>query len=435
MLAVQPLTPSIPLQVSIAGPISGYPDRENPVARLQRNRDNRYTYWRAFGDAYVNLSPFKGFNLRSTLGLDYAQKMQRIFTYPITEGNVANSKNAVEPKQEHWTKWMEMRWLPTTSISAKAVSIRWPDGGQPRRRHLVLSLQGRLYHPVARLYVARRRHRYSPKLRQRLGYSLVSYFGKVNYNYADRYLASFTIRHDGSSRFGKNNRYATFPAVTLGWRVNQEKFLKHATWIDDLKLRASWGQTGNQEISNIARYTIYVSNYGATENGGQSYGTSYDIAGTNGGQTLPSGFKRKQFGNDNIKWETTTQTNLGLDYAFLGNTLYGTFDWYYKKTKDILVSDGRHRGHGRRQFTMDQCRRNGEPRCGIQYRLPQQDRFRSEIRLHRQHRHLSQQDHQLPATVAANGTFGGNGVKSVIGHPMGAQVATLRRHLQVTSRD
>ena len=101
-------------------------------------------------------------------------------------------------------------------------------------------------------------------------------------------------------RFGKNNRYATFPSVSLGWRINQEKFLKSAQWLNDLKLRASWGATGNQEISNIARYTIYVSNYGVNENGGQSYGTSYDIAGTNGGRQLPSGFKRDQLGNNDI---------------------------------------------------------------------------------------------------------------------------------------
>lgn len=127
-------------------------------------------------------------------------------------------------------------------------------------------------------------------------------------------MASFTIRHDGSSRFGKNHRYGTFPSISAGWRINQEKFLKDVSWIDNLKLRASWGQTGNQEIDNIARYTLYVSNYGEAGFGGQSYGTSYDIAGTNGGQQLPSGFKRNQLGNDDLKWETTTQTNLGLDF-------------------------------------------------------------------------------------------------------------------------
>ena len=101
--------PSLPVYTSdgkFAGPVGGYPDRENPVARLERNKDNRYTYWRLFGDAYVNLNPFKGFNLRTTFGLDYSQKQQRFFTYPITEGNVANSTNAVEAKQEHWTRWM-----------------------------------------------------------------------------------------------------------------------------------------------------------------------------------------------------------------------------------------------------------------------------------------------------------------------------------------
>ena len=82
--------------------------------------------------------------------------------------------------------------------------------------------------------------------------------------------------------------------------------MKELTWLDDLKLRASWGQTGNQEISNLARYTIYAPNYGTTDSfGGQSYGTAYDITGSNGGGTLPSGFKRNQIGNDNIKWETT----------------------------------------------------------------------------------------------------------------------------------
>lgn len=131
--------------------------------------------------------------------------------------------------------------------------------------------------------------------------------------------------------------FATFPSVSLGWRMSQEEFMKDIEWLDDLKVRASWGQTGNQEISNTARYTLYVPNYGVTESGGQSYGTSYDIEGTNGGQTLQSGFKRNQLGNDDIKWETTTQTNIGLDFSLFNQQLYGSFDWFYKKTTDILV--------------------------------------------------------------------------------------------------
>ena len=97
--------PSLPVYTTkgeFAGPVGGYPDRENPVARLERNKDNRYTYWRLFGDAYLDINPMKDFHIRSTFGLDYAQKEQRIFTYPVTEGTVANKTNAVEPKFRDW---------------------------------------------------------------------------------------------------------------------------------------------------------------------------------------------------------------------------------------------------------------------------------------------------------------------------------------------
>ncbi len=101
--------PSLPVYTTngeFAGPVGGYPDRENPLARLERNADNRYTYWRTFGDVYLNISPIKNLNIKTTAGIDYAQKQQRIFTYPITEGTVANPINGIEAKQEHWTKMM-----------------------------------------------------------------------------------------------------------------------------------------------------------------------------------------------------------------------------------------------------------------------------------------------------------------------------------------
>ena len=82
-----------------------------------------------------------------------------------------------------------------------------------------------------------------------------------------------TVRRNGSSRFGKNNRYATFPSFSLGWRLNREKFMQNLSWIDDLKVRGSWGQTGNQKSRALPAATIYVPNYGVTESGGQSYGT------------------------------------------------------------------------------------------------------------------------------------------------------------------
>ena len=253
------------------------------------------------------------------------------------------------------------------------------------------------------------------------GYTLVSYFGKLNYNYADRYLLSLTMRYDGSSRFGKNNRYGTFPSISAGWRINEEKFMKDINWLDNLKLRASWGQTGNQEISNIARYTIYESNYGEAGFGGQSYGTSYDIEGSNGGKTLPSGFKRNQLGNDDLKWETTTQTNLGVDFGMFRNALYGSFEWYFKKTKDILVfmPGIGVMGEGSSQWINAGEVENKGFEFNIGYRGNIGDfhydlsgnvgTYRNKVT-------------KLPETIAANGTFGGNGVKSVIGHAMYSQV-------------
>ena len=421
--------PSLPVYTTdneFAGPVGGYPDRENPVARLERNSDNRYKYWRMFGDAYLNLNPFKGFNIRTTFGIDYAQKEQRIFTYPITEGNMANDNNAVEAKQEHWMKWMwnavatynfekgkhrgdamigmELNREDDTHFSGYkedftilTPDFMWPDAGVGD----------------AQAYGSGE------------GYSLVSFFAKVNYSYADKYLFSATVRRDGSSRFGLENRYATFPSFSAGWRISKEGFMKNATWIDDLKIRASWGQTGNQEISNIARYTIYVSNYGVTESGGQSYGTSYDITGSNGGSILPSGFKRNQIGNDDIKWETTTQTNAGFDFSLFKQSLYGSFDYYFKETKDILVEmDGIGvMGEGSSQWVNAGAMENEGIEFSIGYRNSTESGFVYDINANIST--YRNEITELPATVAADGTFGGNGVESVIGHPYGAQVGYI----------
>ena len=422
--------PSLPVYTTegeFAGPVGGYPDRQNPVARLERNKDNRYTYWRMFGNAFINIAPYKGLNIRTTAGIDYSQKKQRIFTYPVTEGTVANPTNGVEAKQEHWMKWMwnaiitynleigkhRADFLLGTELNRQideyfsgykedyivlTPDYMWPDAGVGK----------------AQAYGSAG------------SYSLISFFGKANYTYDNRYLFSLTVRHDGSSRFGKNNRFATFPSVSAGWRISQEKWMSGASsWLDDLKIRASWGQTGNQDISSTARYTIYVSNYGVNESGGQSYGTSYDITGSNGGSTLPSGFKRNQIGNDDIKWETTTQTNAGLDFSFFKQTFYGSFDWFYKQTKDILVlMDGiGAMGEGSVQWVNAGAMDNMGVELSLGYRNQTPGGFKYDISAN-----ISSYKNtvtKLPETIAAKGTFGGNGVKSVVGHAMGSQVGYI----------
>ena len=418
--------PSLPVHTvdgGYAGPVGGYPDRENPVARLERNKDNRYKYWRLFGDAYVNLDFGRGFNLRSTFGLDYSQKEQRIFTYPITEGTMANPKNGVEAKQEHWNRWM---WNAIASynkgfgpnhvdVLAGIELIRESSDWFSGYKEDFAILNSDYMWPDAGVGTAM-------SYGSAEGYSLVSFFGKLNYSFDSRYLLGFTLRHDGSSRFGKNNRYATFPSVSLGWRATNEAFLRDVSWITELKPRLSWGQTGNQDISNYARYSIYIPQYAGNDWGGGGYGTSYDIAGTNGGKQLASGFKRNQMGNPDIKWETTTQYNAGIDFGFLNSRLFGSFDWYFKKTKDILVEmvGIAAMGEGTNQWINAGEMENRGLEFNVGWRNTTSYGFTYEVtgNISTYRNKIT----RLPATVAANGTFGGNGVESVIGHALGSQV-------------
>lgn len=417
--------PSIPVYTTsgeYAGPVGGYPDRENPVARLQRNSDNRYNYWRMFGDAYVNINPIRNLNFKATAGIDYAQKEQRIFTYPITEGTVANSTNAVEVKQEHWLRMM-LNAIATYNyefgksrgdILLGTEFNREDDTWFSGKKYGFVVLNPDYMWPNAGVGEAE-------AYGSGEGFTLLSYFGKINYNYDDRYLLGLTVRYDGSSRFGKHNRFGMFPSISAGWRIDKEKFMAGADWISNLKLRASWGQTGNQEISNIARYTLYESNYGEVGFGGQSYGTSYDIAGTNGGQTLPSGFKRNQLGNDDLKWETTTQINVGLDFGLFKDALYGSLEGYLKQTKDILVymPGIGVMGEGASQWINAGEMENKGIEFNVGYRGNIGD-FMYDIAANLDT--YSNTVTKLPETIAAKGTFGGNGVESVVGHAMGSQV-------------
>jgi TonB-linked SusC/RagA family outer membrane protein len=171
------------------------------------------------------------------------------------------------------------------------------------------------------------------------GYRLLSQFGKVFYSYEDRYLATVTVRRDGSSRFGTNNPYGVFPAFTLGWRINNEDFFRNVTAVSNLKLRAGIGTVGNQQIGNLAAYTLYYANYGTSSAAFPLWlntGTAYDIQGVNTG-TLPSGFVQTQLGNPNLKWESTKETNIGLDFGFLNEKIFGSFDYYNRNTSNILI--------------------------------------------------------------------------------------------------
>ena len=149
--------------------------------------------------------------------------------------------------------------------------------------------------------------------------ALAAVFGRVNYNYAEKYLVSASIRREGSSRFGANNKWGWFPAVSLGWRITGEDFMEGKDWCNDLKLRAGFGVTGNNLGSDLKSVAM-LSNGGSFWYNGQyvyTYGVSQNV-------------------NPDLRWEKKYEYNLGLDYAFLDNRLYGSLDVYYRQTRDLL---------------------------------------------------------------------------------------------------
>lgn len=145
--------------------------------------------------------------------------------------------------------------------------------------------------------------------------SLFSYFGRAFYNYDDRYMLTATLRRDGSSKFAKGNRWGWFPSAALAWRMSNESFLKDVKWLDNLKLRLGWGTTGNQNVEDWA-YTSMLANYTTT------WGV---------------GVLNANNANPDLKWETTYSTNIGLDFTVLDGRVEFIADWYYKKTKDLLL--------------------------------------------------------------------------------------------------
>jgi iron complex outermembrane receptor protein len=154
---------------------------------------------------------------------------------------------------------------------------------------------------------------------------LQSFFGRLNYQFRDKYLLTATVRADGSSKFGKNNKYGIFPSVSAGWRIAQENFLKDGPF-SELKLRAGWGQTGNQEIPSKITQALFTSSVSPL--------TSYPLAETG---PFPAGTTFNRLANPDIQWEVSNQYDLGLDFTLLKGALSGTIDYFNKVSNNILL--------------------------------------------------------------------------------------------------
>lgn len=317
---------------TFAGPVGSMSDRENPAREQYDNRDNHLDYWRIFGNAYVELKPVKGLTLKSNFGIDFKTSFINALTHTYQSDVVRNNIAKTTLSNNNETNWV---WSNTATYQ-----FNLP--GDHRFNLLLgseLSKQSDIdFSAYSEGYALESVEYMWPNAATgtmsnsgaKFGYRLASFFGKIDYNWANILLASFTLRDDGSSRFGRNHRWGTFPAASLGFRFSQ---LLHYNWLNDAKLRLSWGQTGNQAIDNNAQFGLYVVDYGLD----RVTSTAYDLT-LQGKGTFPSGFRAIQLANPNLKWEAATQYNIGLDFMTLGNTLYGSIDAYIKNVKDMLIN-------------------------------------------------------------------------------------------------
>ena len=299
-------------------------DTPNLMRLINNIKTNENEHWRMFGNAYLQIEPVKNLIVKSNFGVNYYNEMVKTF----------------EPS------WLRDPVNKLTQSTGKNVDWVWTNTAQYNldiNKHSLMALLGveaKKYHNESffgygtGLEIEDPNYLYLENVtaNKNVGagasnYSMFSGFGKLNYTYDGRYLASFTIRRDASSRLSKDHNFDWFPSFSAGWRISREKFMAATSkWLSDLKLRASWGINGNDLIDNEAFYSKYLMSL----NKG-----SYNMTGD--GSTLAPGAFRVRTTNPDLKWERTYQTNVGFDAAFLNNRLSVSFDYFYKQTKDMLV--------------------------------------------------------------------------------------------------
>ena len=322
--------PAIPVYDENGGYAGGYVDilgdKPNAVRLTDNEADNRHKSWRIFGSAYLEVEPIKKLVLKSQFGLNYTTGFNSTFVPKWSEADRKVDINELTVRQDNSVQWSNTAnysiELGKNNISAVIGTEAKKENGE----HLQGYGRGLVIEDLDYRYLDTVTEGKSVS-NNASTYAMVSYFGKVNYAFDDKYLISGTVRRDASSRFGKGNNSAIFPSVSAGWRVSREKFMERTqSWLSDLKLRASWGINGNDQIDNNATYNLYYTNM---SNG------SYNFNGD--GATVVPGVQKDRSGNNDLKWEETKQLNFGIDAAFFDARLGVTLDYFQKKTTDMLI--------------------------------------------------------------------------------------------------
>lgn len=278
-------------------------------------RENYNTASKFYYNAFVNINPVKGLNLRAEYGGDISRGNSYYFCPDYQYGTVVVESQSTRSssKNDYWS----LKTYATYDIDfLKKNHLQIMAGHEAQHgswENLSGSRKGFISDAIHNLDVGDATT--ATNSNGGSAWAIESYFGRINYNFDNRYLLTATIRSDGSSNLGPNNRWGTFPSVALAWRINNENFMKSVNWLSNLKLRLGWGIVGNQNVGTYA--------YGTTmRNTVTAWGTGY----------YPGNYS-----NPDLKWEQTDSYNIGLDMAFLSNRIEFIVDAYLKKTKNLLM--------------------------------------------------------------------------------------------------
>lgn len=301
----------------------GLNDTPNIMRQIAEEATNKHEYWRVFGNAYLQAEPIKNLIIKTNFGVNYHNGADKVFT----PANLRDKTNNLYQYSSKTTDWV---WTNTAQYNAEfgKNSVMGLVGVEAKRNHFEdmfgegkgLEIEDPNYLYLGNVTANKNTGSGASN------YSMFSVFGKFNYAWDNKYLASFTIRRDASSRLSTEHNYDWFPSISAGWRISQESFMESMRgWLSDLKIRGSYGINGNDIIANDAFYAKYAMDL---DRAGYAIG---------GGNTLMPGALRSRSTNPDLTWEKTCQTNFGVDALLLGNRLMFSFDYFYKKTKDMLV--------------------------------------------------------------------------------------------------
>ena len=291
---------------------------ESPLAIAKSIKDNLHQF-RMIGNANISVNILEGLNFKTHFGMEYSNQREDYFR-PSYLGNY-NTQAPTQATGKYWnaqtTNWVNENTLNYKKDFGKHHFDVLLGLSAQKQNYLVASMEAANY-PNDNVTTLNAGIVNTGTTTESV-WTLLSYFGRINYFFQNKYLLNFSIRWDGSSRFGKNNKYGCFPAVSLGWRVKEENWLKNVDMLSDLKLRVSYGKTGNFQINDYVSYSLLQAN-------------NYILNGV-----LVNGLAPATSPNPNISWEKTDQWNAGFDIAFFSNQLSFSADFYHSVTDGLLL--------------------------------------------------------------------------------------------------